>query len=366
MRSRRGAPGPPVAAGQEPRTLGSFVSIALGDRPPPSTLATPSAAESARFRPHELPLSRCPRAARARDVRGGCASHHPAQGAEAARDRPRGHGRAGLGRRARPAGSVHLLRGPGHRRPHEDHGQRRQLPGRVRRAGGGLHRRGRGGPFRCEGRVGGHRRGQRPQQLGLGQRRLPVDGRRRDLAARRPLGEPCHRAHRRAPEGSRGGLGRRGGRPLDDRRRARTLQDQRRRQDLEGRAHRQRSPGREGGRGRRRPRSREPRRRVRGALRAAAHAVVVHIGAGAHGRTGPGRHLQEQRRRRHLEAPRAGAARGHRPHRPRRLQEGPAHRLRDRAERRGGDEQHRRRAEPPGRGVPVGGRAARPGCARAR
>ena len=29
MRSRRGGSGPPVVAGQEPRTLGSFVSIAL-------------------------------------------------------------------------------------------------------------------------------------------------------------------------------------------------------------------------------------------------------------------------------------------------------------------------------------------------
>ncbi len=64
-----------------------------------------------------------------------------------------------------------------------------------------------------------------------------------------PLGEPCHRAHRRAPEGSRGGLGGGDGRPLDDRRRARTLQDQRRGKDLEGRTHRQRSPGGEGRRG---------------------------------------------------------------------------------------------------------------------
>ena len=60
------------------------------------------------------------------------------------------------------------------------HGQRRLVRGRLRGPaggrGGGRRRRALG----SQGRLGGHRRGERPQQLELGQRRVPLDGRRRD------------------------------------------------------------------------------------------------------------------------------------------------------------------------------------------
>ena len=113
-------------------------------------------------------------------------------------------------------------------------------------------------------------------------------------------------------------------------------------------------------------RSRGPRHALRGALCAAAHALVLRLGARGHGRQGPGRDLQERRRRRHLAQAGPGAARGHGPDRHRRLAQEPARRLRDRPEPRGRNERQLRRCAAARAGSSAPRTAARAGPARAR
>ena len=150
-------------------------------------------------------------------------------------------------------------------------------------------------------------------------------------------------------------MGGRGGRPLAARRRARAVQDDRRRRHLETRAHGPRALRGSGGGVRGGHRSRGPRHALRRALCAAAHPVVLCLGAGGHGRKRPGRDLQERRRRRHLAQDGQRAARGHGAHRDRRLTQEPEDRLRGGPELRGRVERQRRRAQPQGRGLPLGG-----------
>ena len=272
--------------------------------------------------------------------------------------------------RARPPGPVHVLRGPRHRRPHEDHQQRRHVHGRLRQGS-------RSPPI---GAVAvapsdpkvvwvGTGEAQRPQQLGLGQRRLPLDRRRRDLDAtsgsRRAAPSRASWCTRPIPPPP----GWRRWATSGARRRARPLQDDRR-------AAR---PGRPcSGRGRALRRDRvgcgdvvldpaEPERALRHALRAPAHALVVHVRARRHGRQGPGRHLQEHGRRRHLAEAREGAARrGPAASASTVFAQGPAHRLRDRAERRRRPRAASTRCAAARAASSAPRTAARPGRARAR
>ena len=223
--------------------------------------------------------------------------------------RPGRHGRPGLGHRVRPGKPVRLLPRVRDGRRREDVEQRRHVPGRLRQGARGLDRRGRRRAVRPEDGVGRKRRGQRPQQLGLGRRRLPLDRRRRNVGQRGPQGLEGDRPHRRRPEGSENRLGRGGGEPLGAGRRPRPLRDTRRRQDLARRSAGAGAVRRSRRLRRGRPRPVGPEHDLRRPLRAPAPALVVHFRPGGDRRQGPRRHLQVDRRRRDLEEARKGPAR---------------------------------------------------------
>ncbi len=101
-----------------------------------------------------------------------------------------------------------------------------------------------------------------------------------------------NRDRRRSAQPGRG-LRRRRGQPLGRRRRTRPLQNHRRRQDVDERPPSSRTPPRADRLRRRGARPGEPRHVLRRALRAAAHAVVLHLRPRGQRRRGRGRHLQE-------------------------------------------------------------------------
>ncbi len=168
--------------------------------------------------------------------------------------------------------------------------------------------------------------------------------------------EPGDRADPRPPGEPRRRLRGRLGRPLDEGGRARPLPDDRRREELDegplGRLARRRRHGLR----RRRPLPRRPERRLRGALRAAAGSVGLHLRRGAHRRPRRGRHLPLGRRRRDLDEAGERPPGRDGPHRARHLGLEPEGRHGGRPERRGRDERDRRDREPRRRDLPLGGR----------
>ena len=125
----------------------------------------------------------------------------PSEGAQGAQHRPRGHGRPRLGHRPRPAGPVHVLRRPGHRRPHEDRQRRRHVRRGLRE--GGASRR--SGPWRWRRRI---RRSSgsapaRPTTATARAGATASTARPTAAAPGRTSGlarQPHHRAHRRPPD----------------------------------------------------------------------------------------------------------------------------------------------------------------------
>ncbi len=179
--------------------------------------------------------------------------------------------------------------------------RRRRLPHRL----GGRHR---GGAVRPQRRLRRHGLGVPARQRLSRRRRLQVHRRRRDLAPRRSRRDAAHHQGAHPPQGPRRRLRRRPRPRLRAEPRARRLPHHRRRPALAQGAVRERQGGR------RRPG--DGRRQSAGALRRhlrdAAPAVDGDLGRPRQ------RHLQVDRRRRHLAQARRGAAGRHpRPHRPR-------------------------------------------------
>ena len=270
--------------------------------------------------------------------------------------RPRRHGRAHpLPRRGRGR-SAHPVRRRQRRRRLEDQRRRPLLEVRLSRPAPSFHGGRRRRPFRSRHGLCRHGRGQPAQQRLGGQRRLRQPRRRQDLAARRPGGDPPHRAHRRPSQGRRHRLRGRPGPRLGPQPRARAVPHPRRRQVVEARPEarcRHRLRGRGG-------RSRRSALRPRGGLPGAARAV--HGSQPRHAVRQAGRHLPQHRRRIDLqEGDRRPARAGHGPHRPGGQPQGSA-----RPAGRGPDRPHQRRA-PRGAGADrgrgrAGGRPTRAAC----
>ena len=98
---------------------------------------------------------------------------------------------------------VDVLRRVRDRRHVEDDEQRHDVHAGVRRAAGDVDRRHRHRAVESRRRLRRHRRAQQPPELVVRRGHLQVDRRRQEVAVRRAQGVPEHRAHRRAPEGSR-------------------------------------------------------------------------------------------------------------------------------------------------------------------
>ena len=192
--------------------------------------------------------------------------------------------------------------------------QRHDLRARLRRPAQALDRRRRRGLVRPERRLGRHGRALLRPELQLRRRRLEVGRRREDLDEHGPHGFAPYRPGRHPPDGPGRRLRRGHGPSVLRERRARRLQDDRRREELEKDALRRR-PDR-----RRRPGPGQvgPGHALRGAVREGPPALDLQP------RRSRERHLQDDGRGRHLGPARWRPADGpHRPHRARRLPEGP-------------------------------------------
>ena len=212
--------------------------------------------------------------------------------------------------RVEAAGLLHWHRD---RRRLEDREPRHLVDAPLRRPADEFHRRHHPRPVQPEPGLGRHRRAAEPPVIRLGQRRLQVHRRRKHLAAHGAGGDEAHRAHPDPPAQPGRGVRRCGGRPVGPERGTRRLPHQGRRRDLgEGplhrRAHRRDRPRHGPGR---------PQHDFRGDVPAPTHGVGLQ-----RGRTRE-RPLPHLRRRRQLDRTRRGASRGRQgPHRRRRLPPG--------------------------------------------